>query len=267
MKTQQLLVAAEVTRLKYSTFPSGSGIPVRASSRRLLRFKQTSPSRGGFSLIDLLVIIAATIAILVVFLPKLIRSNRHHPGLQCTNNLKQVGLAFRIWAGDNNDRMPTQVSVTNGGAMELTERGLAYAAFQVMSNELNTPKLLYCPRETNPRRMQANAFNPESPPYSGCSPVFFTPTNNLSYFVGLDATNFAPSTILTGDDHFQVAQIKPSPGLLLLQTNAPVEWRNERHPKQGNVCLADGSVQGLSMLGFHAALAQTGVATNRLAMP
>lgn len=48
--------------------------------------------------------------------------------IQCVNNLKQVGLAMRIWAGDNNDKYPTSLVV--------------------MSNELSTPKILICPSDT-----------------------------------------------------------------------------------------------------------------------
>jgi hypothetical protein len=39
--------------------------------------------------------------------------------IRCVNDLKQVGIAFRLWEGDNNDKYPMAVSVTNGGAMEL----------------------------------------------------------------------------------------------------------------------------------------------------
>lgn len=45
--------------------------------------------------------------------------------IQCVNNLKQLGLAMRIWAGDNNEKYPTSLVV--------------------MSNELNTAKVLVCP--------------------------------------------------------------------------------------------------------------------------
>ncbi len=49
--------------------------------------------------------------------------------IQCINNLKQIGLAVRVWALDNEDRFPTN--------------------FLCMSNELNTPKILVCPSDTN----------------------------------------------------------------------------------------------------------------------
>ncbi len=230
---------------------------------------KSNNSRGGFSFLDLMLVVASLVGVGAILLPMLARSHRHPPGMHCTNNLKQVGLAFRIWAGDNNDKMPMQVSVMNGGALELTGEVSAYATFLVMSNELNTPKILFCPEDQTPNRQMATYFgSPTSPaPDLNNGAILLTATNNLSYFVGLDATDVQPSTILSGDDHFNVRGAKPSPGLFLLQTNAPVEWRDERHRKQGNIGLADGSVMGVSTYSFRQLLIQTGQATNRLAMP
>lgn len=223
--------------------------------------------RRGFSLVDLLLVIATIIGLAMIVLPKMARTNCRSPRISCTNNLKQVGLAFRIWAGDNNDKMPMQLSVTNGGVLELAAQGSAYATFLILSNELCTPKTLFCPAETNPQRRMASIFAPTLPPAASAGTFPFTETNSLSYFVGLDAEETNPATILTGDDHFSLNGAKPSRGLLMLATNAPVEWRDERHPKQGNVALADGSVQGFSSSSLRTALANTGVETNRLAMP
>jgi competence protein ComGC len=223
--------------------------------------------RRGFSLIDLLLVIATLVGMLFVFLPMLTRQKIRNPGVSCVNNLKQVGLAFRIWAGDNNDKMPMQLSVTNGGVLELATQGSAYATFLILSNELCTPKILFCPAETNPQRRMASIFAPTLPPAANAGTFPFTETNSLSYFVGVDAEETNPATVLTGDDHFSLNGAKPSRGLLPLATNAPVEWRDERHPKQGYVALADGSVQGFSSSALRNALANTGVETNRLAMP
>jgi FtsZ-binding cell division protein ZapB len=49
--------------------------------------------------------------------------------IQCVNNLKQIGLAVRVYAMDNKDVFPPD--------------------FLSMSNELNTPKILWCPADTN----------------------------------------------------------------------------------------------------------------------
>jgi hypothetical protein len=48
--------------------------------------------------------------------------------LLCVNNLKQIGLAMRIWAGDNNGNYPPN--------------------FISISNELNNWKILQCPSDT-----------------------------------------------------------------------------------------------------------------------
>lgn len=232
---------------------------------------KTKPAnlKRGFSMIDLMLVIAALVGIVLVVLPALTRPRRNHsPQLRCTNNLKQLNYAFRIWAGDNNDKMPMQVSATNGGAMELAEAGSVYAVFLVMSNELNTPKILFCP--TDQKRRQAVVFGTTASPNS--EP--FVSNTNLSYFVGLDANDTTPSMFLSGDDNFLVggngnplSGTPVRPGILSLKTNDLIAWSQARHDKQGNIALADGSVQGFSTTALRKALQNTGFATNRLAMP
>lgn len=269
MKTQQLPVAAEVTRLKHFHLPSGSGKPVRASSRRLLLFN------GGraFSLVDLLLVVAAVVAIALVILPALTRPRGNRaPRISCTNNLKQVGLAFRIWASEHQDKLPSQVSTTNGGAMEAVMAGDVAAVFQVMSNQLNTPKILFCPADK--QRIKAITFDRIVPTKRNRDNVPFLGNSNLTYFVGLDANDISPSMFLSGDDNFLVGGNQAGfggsrlpPGIHSLTTNIPIAWSDTRHERQGNVGLADGSVQGFSSTALRMGLANTGDETNRLAMP
>jgi TM2 domain-containing membrane protein YozV len=71
------------------------------------------------------------------------------------NNLKQIGLAFRIWEGDNNDQFPWNVSRAQGGTREvcrLDANGYELnpvPTFMVASNELSSPKILVCPNDPN----------------------------------------------------------------------------------------------------------------------
>src|SRR6266516_3654392 len=114
--------------------------------------------RRSFTLLEFLLIVTVLAVLVAVFLPAMTRRHYRNPRINCVNNLKQVGLAFRQWALDNNDKFPTQVSVTNGGTMELVESGNVYVHFLVMSNELNMPRILFCPQESNPKRQPATTF-------------------------------------------------------------------------------------------------------------
>ncbi|MFO1513269.1 MAG: hypothetical protein U1F83_10215 [Verrucomicrobiota bacterium] len=176
-------------------------------------------------------------------------------------------MAYRQWALDNNDKYPAAVSTANGGAKEWVETGAVYTSFLVMSNELNTPKILICPQEANPMRAIANTFSPAALANTGWQAIPFTNNNNLSYFVGLDADEAQPQQILSGDDNFLVDGVKPSAGVLLLRTNSVLAWTKERHVTYGNIGLADGSVQGFTTPLLNKALVNTGAPTNRLAMP
>lgn len=88
-------------------------------------------------------------------LPALAKAKAKAQSIACVNNMKQINLAARIWASDNNDQYPFNVSSTKGGTLEFCERGgdgydrSAYRHFQVMSNELNTPKILVCPGDSS----------------------------------------------------------------------------------------------------------------------
>jgi prepilin-type processing-associated H-X9-DG protein len=231
---------------------------------------------GGFTLIEFLVIVAVMAILVAMLLPGLTAKRVQVNRTSCVNNLKQVSLAFRQWALDNNDKFPTEVSVTNGGAMESVMAGNVAAVFQVMSNELSTPKLLFCPDDK--RRIQATTFYKAAPVGGAYPGVYFSNSSNASYFVNLDSDSSTPQMLLLGDDNLLVGgkatingvAIKGVPvkqGVLSLWTNTPVAWSDERHKKQGNVGLADGSVQGYSSSRLAEALRSTGAATNRLVFP
>jgi prepilin-type processing-associated H-X9-DG protein len=188
-----------------------------------------------------------------IFLPVLAQPRHGHSRINCVNNLHQIGLAYWTWAGDNEDKFPMQVSVTNGGTMELVANGKnAWLNFLVMSNELSTPKVLFCPVDT-----------------SHVSTAIFSSDlqNNVSYFVGLNATTNYPQSILSGDDNFEINGVPVKSGLLQLSTNHATAWTAARHEFKGNIGFADGSVQQLGNSGLTNLLHQTDLATNRLAIP
>ena len=124
--------------------------------------------------------------------------------------------------------------------------------FQVMSNELSTPKVVICP-EDDDRMSAATNF------------MWFN-NSTVSFFYGIDATETNAQMILFGD-HNITNGTHVQNGILTLTTQKPAGWTKEMHNKVGNVGLADGSVQQLSISGLRSAVTNTGFATNRLQMP
>lgn len=202
----------------------------------------------------------------VILLPPLISQHPHNHRVNCVNNLKQVGLAFLIWSGDNGNKYPMGVSVTSGGTMELMNTPDAWKVFQVMSNELSTPKILFCP-EDSLRGSAATNWTDEL-------------KTKISYFAGLDATETNSFAFLAGDGNFILDDVPANHDLVNVTANASLKWDTTRHRDKtvqgwfnksktawGNIVLGDCSVQSLSQVGLKNAIAQTGFVTNRLAIP
>ena len=125
--------------------------------------------------------------------------------------------------------------------------------FFIMSNQLSTPKILHCPADTN--GIVATNF------LAGFD------NQNISYFVGLDASENDPQTLLSGDDNFEISGVPITSGLLELSSKMPIAWSAARHKFSGNILLADGSVQLLSNTSLTNWSHQRGSFTNRLAIP
>lgn len=112
--------------------------------------------------------LAAGVAIpAAMILPALAKAKGRAQAINCMNNMKQQGLALRIWAVDHDDVFPFNVPAAQGGTLEACERGPdgfdlnAFRHFQVLSNELVTPKILVCPADS--QRTPATNFEELQP--------------------------------------------------------------------------------------------------------
>lgn len=116
------------------------------------------PRRGmpgwAIALILCACMVPVTALLAGLLLPALFIAKQKAQMAVCENNLKQIGLAMKVWASEHNDKLPMNVSTNQGGVLELCSPGPdgfdrnSWRLFQVLSNELGNPKILVDPGDT-----------------------------------------------------------------------------------------------------------------------
>jgi type II secretory pathway pseudopilin PulG len=210
--------------------------------------RRRSQDAVAFTRVELFVVIGVIALVAALVLSAIPRMKQRRWRIQCTDNLKQLGLAYRTWAIDIATESSPQVTTNGGGAHGPRSSMEAFRNFQAISNIVESPKVLVCPADN---RVPATDFGP------GFS------NTNLSYFVGLDADETSPQMFLYGDRNLTNG-LPITEGILLLVPNRPIGWTQGLHYPQGNIALGDGSVQGWTSLRLLWSV--VGI-TNRLAMP
>jgi len=147
--------------------------------------------RRAFTLIELLVVIAIIAILAAILLPVLGQAKKRAWTIQCVSNLRQIGVAMKMFADDNNQFFPESGGDIYWGATD-PNTGKASWMEQIVGNVQNT-NVYNCPANTQlPGDMQGpyNYFNGARAAYVITNG--FAPVNN-------NQIRFPSQQVLSGD--------------------------------------------------------------------
>jgi prepilin-type N-terminal cleavage/methylation domain-containing protein/prepilin-type processing-associated H-X9-DG protein len=103
--------------------------------------------RGGFTLVELLVVIGIIAILMSMLMPALSRAKQKAHRISCLNNVRQIGLAATLYAGDFDGEYPRRLHLTNAWMFTMKSYyGNNSKTNNANSKEFNS-KILKCPAD------------------------------------------------------------------------------------------------------------------------
>jgi prepilin-type processing-associated H-X9-DG protein/prepilin-type N-terminal cleavage/methylation domain-containing protein len=146
---------------------------------------------GGFTLVELLVVIGIIAALVAMLLPALQRARAQAKEVQCAANMRQVGHAMHQFAANNNGRLPGGAHTTSSRAWDDI---INYEIFGVGSNTVK-----------GKTRITTGTYQDR---HLGCPDATYTFANHRTFVMNRDATGHNGVNTTTGWDHPNPAEKK-----------------------------------------------------------
>jgi prepilin-type N-terminal cleavage/methylation domain-containing protein/prepilin-type processing-associated H-X9-DG protein len=216
-------------------------------------------ARGAFTLIELLVVIAIIGILAAILIPALAAAKRKVQALKCLHNMRQWGLAFRMYSDDNREFVPEEGNVTAGindpGGPTATDN-LHMAWYNLVASYVSQPTLLtQYQRNDPPVASTPTIFScPTAPKPDGTyqSPptvrkAFFMYGENARLCINFStrSTTHVPqtrlSTVVKPSQTIFLAEVDPNTASDVSVSVVTGYYAVARHNKRGNFSMCDGS--------------------------
>jgi prepilin-type N-terminal cleavage/methylation domain-containing protein/prepilin-type processing-associated H-X9-DG protein len=197
--------------------------------------------KAGFTLIELLVVIAIVAVLAAILYPVLVKAKINAIRSACSNNLRQIGIAFQSYAGDYSGKVPP-ACVPSGTSSKDYMYPIGPYWYNRLIRYMKSDKLLVCP-ETTPELQQY---------FLSSSPVS---TYGMNWrFANGGASGGSPDRPVAqslGCTQLLDAPPIPTRTVLLIETQNKVQWLGEPadQPKINGTILQGGNVSPFADTG------------------